>query len=285
VEATVGWSGRSAPGGAGTVVTPEAVVVELRTASIASRGLARALDLGVALLAVNIVSLPFAIIGPTVAGIVSVFLGVFVIFGYPAVLEAVWRGRTLGKAAFGLRVVTAEGGPIGARQAIVRAVLLPIDLVAGAVSVLLSPRDRRVGDVLAGTIVRHERRDDRPLVPIWFGAPWGLEAYAASLDPSGVRPEELLAARTYLVRFRHLTPAARRQVGEALAAPIARRLAHPVPPGLPPELYLHSLLAARQAADNGVPVTVPARPTWSPLPPAWGPPAPGLSPGGRSLVP
>lgn len=272
------WSGPTAPGAPGTLVTPEAVVLELRTASVASRGLARALDLLVAVLAANIISAPFAFLGSTVAGVVGLFLGVFAIFGYPALLETVWRGRTLGKAAFGLRAVTAEGGPIGIRQALVRAVLLPVDLVAGAESMLLSPRDRRIGDILAGTIVRHEPRGERPVQPIWFSPPWGLEGYAADLDARGLRPDELLVVRSFLLRFPSLAPAARRQVGAALATPIVRRLRHPVPPGLPPELYLQCLLAARQAHDNGWKVAFP------PHPPAWGPPAAGVSPGGPSLV-
>lgn len=274
---TGGWTGRTAPGAPGTVVTPEAVVLELRTASLGSRAIARGLDLLVALTVSNAVALPFAFLGPTVLGVVEVLLGVLAIFGYPAVLEALWGGRTVGKAAFGLRVVTAEGGPISARPAIVRAVLLPVDLVAGVESMLLSPRDRRIGDILAGTMVRHEPRSGRPLIPVWFHPPWGLEEYAASLDPTGLRPDELLIVRSFLLRFRSLTPAARYPAGAALAAPIARRLGHAVPAGLPPELYLQCLLAARQAHDNGTAVAVPRIPSW-------GPPAAGPSPARPSLV-
>ena len=277
-----GWDGRAVPGLPGTVITPEAVVLDLRTASVASRGLARVLDLAVALLAAGVISTPFALLGPTVQGAVSIVLGVFAIFGYPVVLESLWRGRTIGKVALGLRVVTADGGPIGARQAIVRSVLLPIDLVAGVESILLSPRDRRIGDVLAGTIVRREARSGGSTLPIWFRPPWGLEAFAATLDPAGLRAPEVLVIRSFLLRFGDLTPTSRLPAGAALAGPIAQRLGHRVPPGLAPELYLQCLLAARQAMDNGTTLEVPAPAPWSgPPPPAgWGPPAAG----GPSLV-
>jgi uncharacterized RDD family membrane protein YckC len=272
-----GWDGRAAPGRPGTVVTPEAVVLDLRTASAASRAVARFLDLALALLSISVVSIPLQLLGATVAGAVDLVLGVFALFGYPAVMESLWKGRTLGKAALGLRVVTADGGPIGARQAIVRALLLPVDVVAGVESILLSPRDRRIGDVLAGTIVRRERRDRQAVTPIWIRPPWGLEPFAATLDASGLRPPEVLIIRSFLLRWGQLTPTARWPAGAALAGPIAVRLGHHVPPGLPPELYLQCLLAARQALDNGPALTVPAPPPGWTAPPAagWGPPAPG----------
>ena len=43
--------------------------------------------------------------------------------GYPAAFETLWRGRTLGKAALGLRVVTIEGAPVRFRHAAIRSML------------------------------------------------------------------------------------------------------------------------------------------------------------------
>ena len=47
-------------------------------------------------------------------------LTLVLIVGYPVAMEALWNGRTLGKAAIGLRVVTVEGGPVRFRQAAIR---------------------------------------------------------------------------------------------------------------------------------------------------------------------
>ena len=46
---------------------------------------------------------------------------VLAIVGYPVIFETATRGRTLGKMALGLRVVSDDGGPERFRQALFRA--------------------------------------------------------------------------------------------------------------------------------------------------------------------
>ena len=65
--------------------------------------------------------------------------------GYPAVFETATRGRSLGKMALGLRVVSDDGGPERFRQALFRALAGVIEIwtFAGGPAVicsLLSPR-------------------------------------------------------------------------------------------------------------------------------------------------
>ena len=86
------------------MVTPEAVPLDLETASIGSRFLALLID--IAIQGTLLFTVLFA-----------------VIWGYPIAFESLWRGRTIGKAALGLRVVTKEGGQIGFRHAAIRAAL------------------------------------------------------------------------------------------------------------------------------------------------------------------
>ena len=77
--------------------------------------------------------------------------------------ETLWRGRTLGKAALGLRVVTVEGAPVRFRHAAIRATLGLVDFFAHvrrarcSRSLLLTRRSQRLGDLVAGTIVLRER--------------------------------------------------------------------------------------------------------------------------------
>ena len=91
------------------------------------------------------------------------FLLTFVVlWGYPTVMETLWRGRTIGKIALGLRVVTVEGAPVRFRHAAIRATLGLVDFLltsgAGAVvSVLMTHRSQRLGDLVAGTVVLRER--------------------------------------------------------------------------------------------------------------------------------
>src|SRR5262245_11555038 len=110
------------------LVTPEAVVLHLDTAGLGSRFLARTLDLIVQIAA--ILALVFAVGAGASGGVggtpLTIFLlvGVFaVIFVYPALMESLWRGRTLGKAVLGVRVVTREGAPVRFRHAAIRSAL------------------------------------------------------------------------------------------------------------------------------------------------------------------
>src|SRR5438477_7708556 len=99
------------------VVTPEAVPLDLETAGIGSRFLALVIDFaiqGTALFVLVFVVSRFGNGWPVVAGFF--FLLFAVIWGYPIAFETLWRGRTPGKAALGLRVVTKEGGQIGFRH-------------------------------------------------------------------------------------------------------------------------------------------------------------------------
>ena len=71
--------------------------------------------------------------------------------------EAIW-GRTLGMRAFGLRVVAVSGRRPGVLATFVRTALmvvdwLPVFFVLGAVVIWLTPRNQRLGDLAAGTVV------------------------------------------------------------------------------------------------------------------------------------
>src|SRR5699024_2826963 len=80
--------------------------------------------------------------------------------GYPILFEAFASGRTPGKAAMGIAVVTVDATPIGFVEALIRGVVRPIDMLpglylVGIVSVLATPRAQRLGDLAASTIVVH----------------------------------------------------------------------------------------------------------------------------------
>jgi hypothetical protein len=186
-----------------------------------------------------------------------------------------WRGRTPGKAALGLRVVTTEGAPIRFRHALVRGVLGLVDFFVigpevGVLAVLLSRRDQRLGDMAAGTLVMRERSGARPTAPVAFGPPRGWEGYVYQLDVGRMSPGDYEAVRAFLLRARDLAPAARESLATRLATPVASRLAPPPPPGMAPELWLWCAAAAYQLRHGG-----PPQPQWGPPqwgPPQWGPP-------------
>src|SRR5206468_250385 len=76
--------------------------------------------------------------------------------------EALWSGKTLGKRLMHLRVVDARGGPVTVGQAVVRNLVravdfLPLYYAVGAIAIFASPRNQRLGDLAAGTVVVRER--------------------------------------------------------------------------------------------------------------------------------
>jgi hypothetical protein len=161
-----------------------------------------------------------------------------------------WRGRTLGKAALGLRVVRDDGGPIVFRHALVRGLVgalvdFGITLGAGAlISSLLSDRGKRIGDIAAGTVVIQER------VPSARGPmahmPPPLAAWAATADLSRVPDDLALAARQFISRQHDLDPQIRESMGSRLVADVAAVVAPPPPPGTPGWAYLAAVLAERR---------------------------------------
>jgi uncharacterized RDD family membrane protein YckC len=84
---------------------------------------------------------------------------------YFVFFETLYAGRTPGKRLTQLRVVTENGAVLDARASLLRNLLravdtLPAGYVVGVVSMILSPRTQRLGDIVAGTVVVRERRAD-----------------------------------------------------------------------------------------------------------------------------
>jgi uncharacterized RDD family membrane protein YckC len=248
-----------AVGSASAIVTPEAVVLELPTASVATRIVAIGLDLAVQ--AALLLGVLLALAGvdrfgggvPTWLVNVVLALAAFVILlGYACVLETVWHGRTIGKAALGLRVLTTEGAPIRFRHALIRSMLglvdfyLPPGGATAVLTVLASPRDQRLGDLVAGTIVVRERSAVAWPGAVWFPVPWGCEAFAATLDTRRLPAEDYLLARSFLLRVDELAAGARYALGNDLAARLGARIGRWPPPGMPGEVFCACVVAVEQ---------------------------------------
>jgi uncharacterized RDD family membrane protein YckC len=280
------------------IVTPEAVVLEFETAGIGSRTIAKLIDLAVML--VLLFGVLF-VLGVVVAAapvlgeqdyllviFVTVLLAV-VLFGYPAGMEALWDGRTLGKAALGLRVVTQEGAPVRFRHAMVRSLVGFVELFVFVGSIayvaMLATRDsRRLGDLAAGTVVLRARHGGRRAVAVTFPAPPGLEQYVRTLDVSTLSVADYGLVRSFLTRVFELDLEARWSLANRLAGTVAAALRHTPPAGMHPEVFLVCVATAYQRRHS---VGPPPSPAWgappppgswgaAPRPPAWGaPPPPG----------
>ena len=247
-----------------SLVSGEAVEFDIRFARLGSRTLALLIDimaqLGLAFLlwvAFSIVVGIFGSFGAADQALVFALLTillVLVFIGYPAVLETLTGGRTLGKLAMGLRVVRDDGGPIRFRHALTRALvatalewpgllLVPVTWLASLWIMLVNPQGKRLGDLMAGTIVIHERT---PASWGWVPAmPPPLAGWAQMLDLTGLDDELALAVRHYLARNREIREPARSRLGFSLASEVATATTPPAPAGTPGWAYLAAVLAER----------------------------------------
>ena len=240
------------------IVTPQGVVLDLETAGVGYRGLARGVDIAVLLGIGSLVFGLFNAIGGTAGLVLSLIGGFLLIFGYPVIAETFWRGRTIGKWAAGLRVVTLEAGPIGFREAFIRSVFQIIDILVsfGAVALvtsLVTNRSQRLGDLAAGTYVIRDPKSPPHYPAVPFTPPMGAEGIVAALDVSKLRPDQERVIRSFLLRVGTLSQPARVHLGGQLAVKVSQTLGHdPKLYGLPPEPYLVVVMAAHQAREGGL---------------------------------
>ena len=145
------------------ILTPEHVPIVLAPAGVGSRFLALIVDflllmgLLAALGTVLQLALPFGI-----GAAVATTLAFALTWGYHVYFETRHQGRTPGKRAAGLRVVDGRGLPITVEQSLLRNIVraldfLPVFYGVGGLCALLDRDRRRLGDVLADTLVVRER--------------------------------------------------------------------------------------------------------------------------------
>lgn len=253
--------GREAAEGTATgLVSGEAVHLEVRLARAGSRALALMIDVvaQAALAAILFPVLGFglmALLGLDLANLTSAYIVtvVLVAVGYPTLLLALTRGRTLGKLAMGLRVVRDDGGPITLRQSFTRALvgatlewpglLLAVGWVASLAVLTGSARGKRLADMAAGTLVVHDRTPESwGWVP---SIPPPLAQWATTLDLTGLDDELALAARHFLARSRGMRDPYRTRLGHALATEIAACTTPAPPQDTPGWAYLAAVVGER----------------------------------------
>lgn len=238
-----------------TLVTGDAVVIELPPAGLGTRLLGIVIDVAVNVTVLVLLGLLLLQVversDPAFAATVVVLLSMLLIV-VPAVVETLTRGRSLGKWAMGLRVVRDDGGPIRSRQAVARALVGfgEIYLLLGALSapfVLATERGKRLGDMLAGTYVVNERTAllSSPMAQM----PPELQGWATTADIGQVPGQLSLAARSYLGRADSLTPQAREELGRRIADDLSLYVSPPPPAGTAREDFLAAVLAERRERD------------------------------------
>jgi uncharacterized RDD family membrane protein YckC len=157
--------------------TPEGIGILLRPAGAVPRSLAYALDFFIRFVA-------FAVVAAFLGGVKGVGVGIMLIvyFGlewlYPIVFELLPGAATPGKRVLGLQVMMDTGLPVTPSAAVTRNLLrvadfMPVAFAFGLLSMLLRHDFKRLGDIVAGTLVVHAEQvrlagalpDVEPLAP------------------------------------------------------------------------------------------------------------------------
>jgi len=238
-----------------TVVTGDAVVLDVQVAQLPVRAVGALIDIGIVvvgyLIGVMLWAATVSQFDEALSAAILVIFTVLAIVGYPVILETATRGRSVGKIVMGLRVVSDDGGPERFRQALFRSLagFVEIWTFLGGPAVicsLASAKGKRIGDLFAGTVVISERGPKLPPPPVM---PPALAWWASSLELSGLGPEQAEMARQFLGRAAQLDPLVRDEMAYRIATDVAARISPPPPPGVPPQYVLAAVLAERHRRE------------------------------------
>jgi uncharacterized RDD family membrane protein YckC len=235
--------------------TPEGIVFAQSLASPITRFLAWFIDfLCIATLAIAL-DLLLGLLRLISAGAAGALMtmGYFVLsIGYGIFMEWAWRGQTIGKKLFRLRVVDAEGMRLQFDQIVTRNLLRVVDMLPafyllGGVTCWLNRKSQRLGDIAANTIVvRIPTVMEPDLEHLLAGKYNSLRQYphlSARLRQR-VSPGEASTALQALVRRNEFNPAARVELFEQLAAHFQSKVEFPqeATDGVAPEQYIRNVV-------------------------------------------
>jgi uncharacterized RDD family membrane protein YckC len=217
------------------VETPEHVRFHHQLAGPARRALAYFIDLVVRALIAGVLLVIFLIAGIASGDeLLGLSKGVMAIvffaleWGYFVLFETIWSGRSPGKKVLHLRVITDTGRPLHYLDSILRNLLRAADLLPNlyALGLTVMGRDRkfrRLGDLVAGTIVvveeRHDVGESLHIHPV--PSPFELAALPQRVPLSG---DELEALEIYLRRVPRLHSARATELAEIVAPVFAKRV-------------------------------------------------------------
>lgn len=219
-----------------TITTPENIELEYELAGLGSRFVGAAIDYLIQgfLIALLILVLvfsypditsqsPFEIFRSTFAA--GVILLIFLIlFGYFIFFETLWSGKTPGKKVAQIQVVRDTGQPIGFFDSLLRNLFrivdfLPFYYIAGAVMITINPQFKRIGDIVAHTIVVRSK----PTEKIATLPKIEVRTYL-DVDISKMTPEEYNLARDFIIRRNTLNPEDRARIAGKISSLLLEKM-------------------------------------------------------------
>jgi uncharacterized RDD family membrane protein YckC len=261
------------------IETPERVPLHFALASIGNRFLACAFDHFLQILFIVVLVLAVLwTVGVSDMGrwikdapkwalallIVAIFL---IQAGYFVLFEWAWNGQTPGKRWLRLRVIREDGRPVTFWEAAARNLVRTFDMMpaaivpfysVGLVSVFVSSRDQRIGDLVAGTVVVREREAQAPSFDQVFSSPTSDAALRRSFKPvpfgadiGALTEGEIEVVEAFLRRRWDLDDAPRQWMAWRVATPILHKLRPQFDPAeFTYEGFLEELLHRYRAAHR-----------------------------------
>ncbi len=279
------------------IVTPENIAFQYRVAGPFRRLTAYIVDLalrtGAFIVLAIAAMIAFSVIGLPGVGLAVTLVALFLLeWFYGGLFETFWNGQTPGKRAVSIRVLSADGQPINAVQAVLRNILRAVDLQPiifgqlGLWAAAMNDRSQRLGDLACGTMVVVDE-------PGWLHGVARIQepaalALAEQLPPA-FRPSPTLAraVAAYVSRRQYIAFPRLIEIAQHLAVPLAEHLK--LPRATHPDHLLCAVYHRAFVADRG-PANSPGAPPSSPFaPPQPEPPvlpsAGSPSPVAKSAVP
>ncbi|MGV3617326.1 MAG: RDD family protein [Fimbriimonas sp.] len=241
------------------ILTPEKTILSYRLAGLGSRVTAHLLDLAIfvvmAILAIVALTYGARIVDEGLTQGIALVLFSLGPFAYFILFEGLWNGQTPGKKAAGIRVRMVDGTPVAFGAALGRNLLRPADMLPGPyllgiVAMFLNPRAQRIGDLVANTVVVHERRP----INQFNTAPHlvGIHPYEHEVgELRGMTREEYDALRRFCDRYPELSAATQARLLQELWEPIADRRKVPPLPNVHP-LYLAEAAVMKYGRQHGL---------------------------------
>ncbi|MCU1516137.1 MAG: putative rane protein/domain protein [Pseudarthrobacter sp.] len=239
-----------------SLVTGEAVVLELRPASFAARALGLLLDVAVNAILLVVMLFGVAAASPDLdeaaTGALMLCSVVFCFVVIPVGLETLSRGLSLGKLAAGLQVVRDDGGAIRFRHALIRGLtgFVEIYLTFGGLAIavaLFNDKSKRLGDLMAGTYSLRTRVPVEPAAPVFV--PPHLRAWAAAADIGRIPDATARRASQFIRQAGRMSELSRAGMAASLASELSKHVAPPPPPATGPDDYLAAVVAERRSRE------------------------------------
>jgi uncharacterized membrane protein SpoIIM required for sporulation/uncharacterized RDD family membrane protein YckC len=231
-----------------SIVTPDHIELDFELAGLGSRFLALIIDtmlIGVLIVILLIAAVALGIGTLSLRSInadswvwaFAVLVYFLVTWGYFLFFEALNRGQTPGKKWTGIRVLRDDGLPVGWRESALRNLVRAADLlpppacIVGGLAIMLSKDGKRLGDLLAGTIVvTHDAQLEPTQRTSRWGAAWivkvekGRSRQGMMIGDTRVDASQLQIIERFLARRDSLPADQRQTLAWRIASPFLAAL-------------------------------------------------------------